>query len=57
MWKNRWVSFGRRTAYSLMGAGFHSLSGLKSSQNAHLWFSFVVPRIVYGLEAVLLNRK
>ena len=38
------VSFGRRTAYSLMGAGFHSVNGLKSSQNhlcsaSHcLWF-------------------
>ena len=23
------VNFGRRTAYSLMGAGFHSMNGLK----------------------------
>ena len=45
------------TAYSLMGAGFHSVNGLKSSQNAHIWSTFVVPRIVYGLEAVLLIRK
>ena len=51
------VSLGRRTAYSLMGAGFHSVNGLKSSQNAHLCSTFVVPRIVYSLEAVLLSRK
>ena len=51
------VSLGRRTAYSLMGAGFHSVDGLKLSQNAHFWSTFVVPCIVYGLEAVLLSRK
>ena len=40
-----------------MDAGFYSVSGLKSIQNAHLWSTFVVPRIVCGLEAVLLRRK
>ena len=57
MWKKRWVSLGRRTAYSLMDAGFYSVSGLKSSHNAHLWSPFAVPRMIYGLEAVLRNRK
>ncbi|MEW8544220.1 MAG: reverse transcriptase family protein, partial [Candidatus Thiodiazotropha sp.] len=42
------VALGRRTAYSLMGAGFHSVNGLKVSQNAHIWQTFVVPRMVYG---------
>ena len=51
------VSLGHRTACSLMGAGFHSVNGLKSSQNAHIWSTFVVHRIVYGLEAVLLSHK
>ena len=37
-----------------MNAGFHSVNGLKTSQNSHIWSTFVVPRIVYGL---LLNRK
>ena len=51
------VSLGRRTVYSLIGAGFHSVNGLQSSQNAHLWSTFIVPRILNGLEAVLLNGK
>ena len=52
------VSLCRRTAYSLMSAGFHSINELKSSQSAHnIWSTFIVPRIVYGLEAVLLSRK
>ena len=30
------VTLGRRTAYSLMGAGFLSVNGLKTSQNSHI---------------------
>ena len=51
------VTLGRRTAYSLMGAGFHSVNGLKTSQNSHIWKTLVVPRIVFGLEVLLLNKK
>ena len=51
------VTLGRKTAYSLMGAGFHSVNGLKTSQNSHIWSIFVVPRIVYGLEVLLPNKK
>ena len=29
-------TLGRKTAYSLMGAGFHSVNGLKTSQNSHI---------------------
>ena len=47
------VTLGHRTAYSLMGAGFHSVNGLKTSQNSHNWKTFVLPRIVYGLEVFL----
>ena len=51
------VTLGRKTAYSLMGAGFHSVNGLKTSQNSHIWSIIVVPRIVYGLEVLLPNKK
>ena len=51
------VTLGRKTAYSLMGASFHSVNGLKTSQNPHIWSIFVVPRIVYGLEVSLPNKK
>ena len=51
------VTLGRRIAYSLMGAGFHSVNGLKTSKNSHTWETFVVPRIVYVLEVLLLNNK
>ena len=35
------ISLGRKTAYSLMGAGFHGGGGLKPSQNGHIWSTFI----------------
>ena len=51
------VSLGRKTAYSLMGAMFYGDGGLKALQNGHVWSTFVVPRLVYGLEVILLRKK
>ena len=47
------ISLGMKTAYSFMGAGFHG----KASQNGHIWSTFVVPRLFYGLETLLLRKK
>ena len=30
------LSLGRKTAYSLMGAGFHGGGGLKAAKNGHI---------------------
>jgi len=46
------VELGRRTAYSLMGAGFNGKNGLKQSVKSRLWSTFVVPRMLYGLEVL-----
>ena len=51
------INLGRKTAYSLMGAGFHGGGGLKPSQNGYIWSTFVVPRLLYGLETLLLTKK
>ena len=40
------VNLGRRTVYSLIGAGFHGKSGLKQSIKANMWMKYVVPRLV-----------
>ena len=40
------ISLGRKTAYPLMGAGFHGRSGLKAVRNGHVWSTFVVPKEV-----------
>ena len=31
--------------------------GLKPSPNGYIWSTFVVPRLLYGLEALLLKKK
>ena len=51
------INLGRRTAYSLMGAGFHGKSGLKQSIKASIWMKYVVQRLTYGLEVLSLRRK
>ena len=47
------ISLGRRTAYSLMGAGLHCGNGLKQSVCGKLW----IPRLLFGLEVLNLSRK
>ena len=51
------INLGRKTAYSLMGAGFHSVNGLKTCLNGHLWSTYIVPRLVYGLEILSLKKQ
>ena len=51
------INLGRRTAYSLMGAGFHGKSGLKQSIKADMWRKCVVPRLFSGLEVHNIKKK
>ena len=51
------VNLKRRTAYSLMGAGFHSINGLKQSVNGKLWSTYVIPRLLYGLEVLEMKQS
>ena len=51
------LSLGRKTAYSLMGAGFHGAGGLKAAKNGHIWSTFVIPKLLYGVECQLLKKK
>ena len=50
------ISLGRKTAYALMGAGLHSGNGLTKPLCAYLWSTYVIPRVVYGLEVQKLSR-
>lgn len=45
----------RRTIHSLMGAGLHGKNGLGPDASIHLLQIYVVPVLVYGLQAVLPN--
>ena len=40
-----------------MGAGFHSVNGLKTCLNGHILSTFVVSRVIYGLKTLSLTKK
>ena len=40
-----------------MGAGFHSMNGLKQCVNGKLWSTYVIPRLLYGLEVLDLKQS
>ena len=50
------ISLGRKTSYSLRGRAFTG-EGLKALQNGYFWSAFVVSRMLYGLEALMLSKK
>ena len=47
----------RRTAYSLMSAGFHGNNGLDPSTSIHILKTYVIPTITYGLEDLIPDKK
>jgi hypothetical protein len=49
------INRGRRTVYSLLGAGCHGRSGTSQAVKAHIWTTYVVPRFTYALEVQNLN--
>jgi len=51
------IDSGRRAAYALMGAGLHGRSGMKQDIKAHIWRTFILPRLIYGLEVIYCNKS
>jgi hypothetical protein len=51
------ISLGRRTAYSLMGAGFHGTNGISPEITIRMYRIYVLPRYLFGLEAIILSNK
>ena len=49
--------FGRKTLYSLMGTGAYGNSGLNPPVSFHMWKTFALPRMLYGLEVSNLRRS
>ncbi|VDI05822.1 Hypothetical predicted protein [Mytilus galloprovincialis] len=47
----------RQTSYALMGSGLHGLNGLNPEVSCKLWSTYVVPRLLFGLEIVNLSAK
>lgn len=51
------IQLGRRTAYAMMGAGLHGRDGLTPSASFHLWMTYVIPRLLFGLEVVTMKKS
>ena len=43
--------------YSLFGAGLHGRNGLNPAICGKLWQTYIIPRLLYGAEIWVLNRK
>ncbi|CAG2248365.1 unnamed protein product [Mytilus edulis] len=50
------ISTARATMYSLMGAGLHGINGVNPLISYKLWRTFVIPRMLYGFEILILLR-
>ena len=51
------IKTARKTAYSLMGAGFHGMNGINPTVGLQLWEVYVKPRLLYGLECLMLRKQ
>ncbi|CAC5371145.1 unnamed protein product [Mytilus coruscus] len=51
------ISIARRTLYSLMNTGLHGTNGLNPQTSYKIYQSYVIPRILYGMEILPLNQK
>ena len=47
----------RRTMYSLMSAGLHGENGLDPETSLHLYQTYVLPVLLYGMEVILPHQK
>ena len=54
---NARIQDARRAAYSLMGAGLCGLNGSGAEVSIMLYTTYVVPTLLYGLEALVLSEK
>ena len=50
------ISTGRKTLYALLGSGLHGTNGLPVNTSLHLYQIYVLPRVIYGLEALTLSK-
>ena len=51
------ISLARRTSYSLMGTGFHGNNGISPAFTIPIYRTYVIPRLMYGLEAITIKDK
>ena len=49
------IKTARRAAYAMMGAGLHGLNGLNPSVSMKLIETYILPRLLYGLDAMITS--
>ena len=53
---NERIKSARRTKYSLMNSGYHGTNGLSPMTSFQIYKTYVLPRLLYGLEILPLNK-
>ena len=51
------IHLGRKTSYAMMGAGLYGVNGLPPLVSVNLYQTFVIPRMISGLETVTLKKS
>ena len=51
------ISCARRTFYSLTSTGLHGSNGLQPMTSSRIYTLYVLPRLLYGFETFVLQRK
>jgi hypothetical protein len=51
------IALARRTVYALIPAGLYGQDGLSPAVSRKIIMAYVTPRMIYGLEAVILSKK
>lgn len=49
------IQLARKTMYALMGAGLHGKNGLAPHVSYHIWTTYAVPRMLYGIDATIIK--
>ncbi|CAG2217043.1 unnamed protein product [Mytilus edulis] len=50
------ISAARATMYSLLGAGLHGINGINPLLSYKLWRTYVIPRMLYGIEILNITK-
>jgi hypothetical protein len=51
------IQLARKTVYALMGTGLHGNNGLSPATSLHIIKIYVIPRLLYGLDAAVLTKR
>ena len=51
------ITLARRTAYSLLGVGFHGVGGVNNACIKKMLQLYILPRLLYALESLVVTQK